>query len=47
MSKIIATAVMRGTRDLVTRTEELLKKTIAERERIMYLSFLTLPSFSR
>ena len=29
MSKIIATAVMRGTRDLVARTDELLKKTIA------------------
>jgi acetyl-CoA synthase len=29
MSKIIATAVMRGTRDLVARTDELLKTTIA------------------
>ncbi len=31
MSKIIATAVMRGTRELVTRTDALLKKTIAEK----------------
>ena len=31
MSKIIASAVMRGTRSLVTRAEEMLKKTIAEK----------------
>lgn len=33
MSKIIATAVMRGTHSLVARAEEMLKKTIAEKGR--------------